>query len=72
MKVKEVLKEYHQKVPFPLTTSKIKKAGYNISEYLTNLIEDLSKCEDFGKHEKTAKKLLEYLEKLRGGTKTTY
>lgn len=69
MKVKEVLREYHKKVLFPLTVSKIKKAGYPMSEYLTNLIEDLRKCEDFQKHEKLAKNLLKCLEDLKGGTK---
>lgn len=70
MKVKEVLREYHQKVPFPLTARKIKKAGYDVSDYLINLLEDLRKCEDLWKNEKLAKKLLKCIEDLKGGRKT--
>lgn len=70
MKVKEVLSKYHEKIPFPLTASKIKKSGYNPSQYFVSLIEDLRKCEDFWKNEKLAKKLLKCLEELKGGTKT--
>jgi len=46
MKVKQVLKRHHKLVPFPLTTAKIEAAGYNVTQYLTDLIKELNRCED--------------------------
>ncbi|KKL75410.1 hypothetical protein LCGC14_2055200 [marine sediment metagenome] len=43
--VANVLHVYNQLVPFPITAAKIKKAGYYVDVYLSNLITDLQKAE---------------------------
>ena len=45
-KVEDVLIEYHKRVPFPMTVKKIKKAGYNVTEYLLELTNAIEACED--------------------------
>jgi len=47
MKVKDVIVKYNAKVPFPATSEKIKKAGYNPIRYCFELVGELICCEDF-------------------------
>lgn len=46
MLVVEVLKKYHQTVPFPLTPRKIKKANLDPARYLMEIGYELAQCED--------------------------
>lgn len=46
MKIKQVLKKYHKKVPFPITSAKIKAAGYNVEDYIMSMIAELRSCDD--------------------------
>ena len=46
MKVKDVVIEYHQKVSFPWTLKKVKKAGYELYDLLKEILAKLNKCED--------------------------
>lgn len=47
MLVKEVLKQYHKKVPFPLSPRKIRAAGYDETDYLKELTREIKSCEDY-------------------------
>lgn len=46
MKVREVIQEYHTKVPFPWSLDKIKKAGYSPVKLIARLVDELEQCED--------------------------
>ena len=46
MKVAEVMYKHSELVPFPITPEKIAAAGYNVTQYLTDLINELKCCED--------------------------
>lgn len=46
MTVKEVMASYHKKVPFPISSTEIKAAGYDVTQYITDMIMELRKCED--------------------------
>ena len=61
MKIKEVLIKANEKVSFPLSRSKIKKAGYNITDYLVKLLGKLESCEDYDYTNKDHKKLSDVL-----------
>jgi len=68
MKVKDVILKYNAKVPFPVTSEKIKKAGYDSIDYLVELTEDLLQCEDCNKKIKDiqrAKKMVKGLRSLK-------
>lgn len=47
MKLNEVLLKYHNMVPFPVTRTKIRKAGFEPYSYLKDLLEDVVRAEDF-------------------------
>lgn len=63
MLVKDVIKEYHEKVPFPWTPLKIEKAGYAVKPFLLSIGEELEKCEDIGTP--AGKAVLKIVEELR-------
>lgn len=46
MTVKEVILSYHKKVPFPISVSKIRKAGYDPKQYVVQLFDAISSCTD--------------------------
>jgi hypothetical protein len=46
MKVKTVMKKFHKLVPFPISSEKIRTAGYNVEQYVTDLIQELRLCSD--------------------------
>lgn len=46
MKVAEIMYKYEGLVPFPITPNKIKRAGYDVTQYLTDLVGELNCCED--------------------------
>jgi len=46
MVMKEVLETYNDMVSFPLTVTKIRKAGFAVRPYLCSLAEALRECED--------------------------
>jgi len=45
--VKEVMEHYHAKVPFPITPAKIEAAGYDVHQYLKEMIHELMKANDW-------------------------
>lgn len=68
MKVNEVLLKYHSMVPFPLTRTKVKKAGFELGPYLKKLLDEIVKSEDFNPKSKTEKEILNALKELRDST----
>lgn len=44
--VREILDKYHAKVPFPITTKKIREAGYDPHLYVNDLIDDIRWADD--------------------------
>lgn len=46
MKVKDVILECNGKVPFPWTPRKLKRAGFEPSEFLLDVGRRLEQCED--------------------------
>jgi len=46
MRAAEVMRKHHQLVPFPVTRKKIEAAGYDFKQYVSELIDELRKCDD--------------------------
>jgi len=46
MTIKQVLEKYHKIVPFPVSLTKIKKAGQAPKQYLQNIVAELNQCSD--------------------------
>lgn len=44
--VSQVIYKYHKLIPFPWTIRKIKKAGYQPTELLIKVGQDLNACDD--------------------------
>lgn len=59
---KEILKDYHKIVPFPLTIQKIQRKGRKPFEYLTEIAQALSKASDA--NDPSTKKVLDTLSEL--------
>lgn len=47
MKCKDILEKYSQLVPFPITPESIAAAGYDVTEYLCRLTNELYLCDDY-------------------------
>lgn len=47
MNVQNVMRKFSKKVSFPITPKKITAAGYNVEAYVTMLLTELSKADDF-------------------------
>ena len=65
MKCKEVLDKYHKLVPFPISPEKIEATGYNVSQYLGDLSDELELCDDYFEHP-LAQKVCRMVNDLRG------
>jgi len=50
MLCKNVIEKFNKLVPFPITSEKIKAAGYDVGQYLKSIGEELSQCEDVDEH----------------------
>lgn len=50
MLCKEVIEKFNKLVPFPITPEKIAAAGYDVAQYIKNMGEALSQCDDVGVH----------------------
>ena len=66
MTIKEVMLKYHKKVTFPLTPRKIQAAGYNVADYLINILDELKLCSDADT--KTAQKVIRSLIQVKNLT----
>lgn len=62
MKVKDVIVEYHQKVPFPWTLKKVQKAGYTLYDILKEILNKINQCED--RETTSNKKLIDELNSI--------
>jgi len=63
MLVKEVLLKYQKLVPFPWTLPKISKAGYVPKDFLIDIGNELSQCDDA--QSPTARKVIESTRSLQ-------
>lgn len=62
MLVREIMLKYHERVPFPWTLTKIKKAGLDPASLMTQLGADLKLCTDA--NGKLAKGAIEAINKI--------
>ncbi len=70
MIVKQVIEKYHKLVPFPISSAKVKRAGYTVEQYLQNITTELNKCSD--KKDGKNKKLIASLNKTLAELKKTH
>lgn len=66
---KEIFETYNAMVPFPITPAKIRAAGYDVGQYLNDLIDALGEAED--SHDPRVQKVLRKVRQIRTNYKKT-
>lgn len=64
MKCKELLDKYNELVPFPYAPEKIAAAGYNVTQFLSDLAYEIHLCDDYGE-QPLAQRIYEAASNLR-------